>query len=83
MAALLRHTVGGDDGGKGLPLINWNKEHGDLRIAHFLGMHSLQIFPLFGYYIATSSKTTITFAAFYVGLVVAVLVQALMGLPLF
>lgn len=83
MASALRHTVGAEDGGKGLPVVNWSREHGDLRVAHFLGMHTLQLFPLFGHYIATSSKSIITFALIYVGLVSAVLVQALMGLPLF
>jgi hypothetical protein len=83
MASALRHTVGGDDGGRGLPVVNWSREHGDLRIAHFLGMHTLQLFPLFGYYIAKSSKSIIAFALIYVSLVSAVLVQALMGLPLF
>ena len=82
MAAAMGHTVGAPDGGKGLPLVNWSRENGDLRIAHFLGMHTLQIFPLFGYYIAKSNKTIIAFAIIYVGLVSAVLVQALMGMPL-
>lgn len=82
MARALQHTVGGDDGGKGLPLVNWSREHGDLRIAHFLGMHTLQIFPLFGYFIAKSSRAVIVFASLYTALVSAVLIQALMGLPL-
>lgn len=46
-------------------------------------MHTLQIFPLFGYYIASSTKSMIAFALIYAGLVIGVLVQALMGLPLF
>jgi hypothetical protein len=83
MAAALRHTVGGDDSGRGLPVVNWNQEHGDLRIAHFFGMHTLQIFPLFGYYIARSNKSMIAFALIYSSLVIGVLIQALMGLPLF
>jgi hypothetical protein len=83
MASALRHTVGGSDGGSGLPVVNWSRQHGDLRIAHFLGMHTLQLFPLFGYYIARSSTSMIVFVMVYVGVVVAVLVQALMGLPLF
>lgn len=82
MAQALKHTVGGDDSGKGLPLVNWNREHGDLRIAHFLGMHTLQIFPLFGYFFAKTSKAVIVFALVYAVLVIAVLIQALMGLPL-
>lgn len=82
MAQSLKHTVGGDDGGKGLPLVNWSRDHGDLRIAHFFGMHTLQIFPLFGYFIAKSSKAVIAFALVYAGLVTVVLVQALMGMAL-
>lgn len=82
MGALFRHTVGGTDDGKGLALVNWNRAHGDLRIAHFLGMHTLQLFPLFGYYIASSSKSVFVFTLIYVMIVFAVLIQALMGLPL-
>lgn len=82
MAAVMRHTVGAADGGQGLPLVNWSREHGDLRVAHFLGMHSLQIFPLFGYYIAKNAKAVFAFVIIYVGLVGAFLVQALMGKPL-
>jgi hypothetical protein len=83
MAAFLRHTVGGDDSGKGLPVVNWNRQHGDLRIAHFLGMHSLQVLPVFAYYAASNSRSVFVFSILYAGLVVAVLVQALMDLPLF
>lgn len=82
MARMLQHTVGAEDGGKGLPLVNWSRDHGDLRIAHFLGMHSLQIFPLFGYFIAKSSRAVKIFALVYAGLISAVLIQALMGMPL-
>ena len=43
------HTVGLPDGGPGLPFLNWSIRAGDLRIAHLMGMHALQIFPLIGY----------------------------------
>ena len=82
MAAALKHTVGGADGSQGLPVVNWSRQYGDLRIAHFLGMHTLQIFPLVGYFITRNSKAMIAFALTYFGLLVAVLVQALMGSPL-
>ena len=81
MAGLLSHTIGAPDGGAGLPVVNWSTEYGDLRVAHFIGIHSLQVFPLFGYYVAGSNRSVQLFAAGYFMLTMFLFIQALQRIP--
>lgn len=83
MGSRLTHTIGGEDGGLGIPLLNWSTKFGDPRIAHFIGMHAIQVLPILSFYLLKNTKAIIAMAVLYVLLAVFTLVQALQGKPFF
>jgi hypothetical protein len=85
VAVIGAHTVGGPDGGSGLPVAGWSSQHGDLRIPHFFGLHGLQIIPFFAW-LAQRRRTpagTFVFAGGYLTLIALLTWQALAGRPVF
>ncbi|RSK31775.1 hypothetical protein [Hymenobacter metallilatus] len=87
MIGLNRHTVGAPDGGPGLPGLGWSTRAGDLRIAHFLGMHALQALPLLGWGLSRRVPTrAVLFTGLgtllYAALVAYLFFSAMQGRPL-
>ncbi|HEX7124589.1 MAG TPA: hypothetical protein VF406_02285 [Thermodesulfobacteriota bacterium] len=88
MIGLGAHTVGAPDGGAGLPFANWSTGHGDLRAAHFAGLHALQVLPLLALVTRRLRRPrderqrvalVLVGAASYAGLVAILFWQALRG----
>jgi hypothetical protein len=82
------HWVGGaatDAGGS--MLFHWARDGGDLRVAHFFGMHAMQVIPLAGWLLGLRSEgragilAVAGVAAVYSALTIATFVQALGGRP--
>jgi len=90
MISQMSHNVGVTDGGVGMPLVNWSLKGGDLRIAHFLGIHAIQIIPLFSFLLMKkykkSSRLVFTasglFGILYIGMMALTFYQAKQGMPL-
>jgi len=85
------HSVGVPDGGPGLLILGWSTVGGDLRAAHFVGLHALQVLPFLGWLLTRRKGVLAFFAAndrlalvwtaglAYLGLVLLLTWQALRG----
>jgi hypothetical protein len=86
------HGVGVADGGPSMAVTGWATTGGDLRIPHFVGMHSLQLLPLFTLLLVALAprvvrladpvvrlRLTVVVSASYAALIALVTWQALRG----
>jgi hypothetical protein len=89
------HSVGVPDGGPALPITGWSTTGGDLRIPHFVGLHALQLLPMFVMVLGVLSRRWSRLndesvrlrlvrlaAGLYAALVALLTAQALRGQPL-
>jgi hypothetical protein len=85
------HSVGVANGGPGLPVFGWSTVGGDLRVAHFVGLHALQVLPFLGWLMSrrkgvlalltANERLALVWTAglVYLGLILLLVWQALRG----
>lgn len=87
MSSTPGHHIGTPITGDSLPIFGWSREVGDLRVAHFLATHIMQIVPLAWFVLATvtgpkrGTAALLTLGA--VSVTIWAFVQALLGQPVF
>ncbi|MFF9015546.1 hypothetical protein ACF09C_21600 [Streptomyces sp. NPDC014870] len=90
------HSVGVPDGGPSMAVTGWSTTGGDLRVAHFFGMHALQLIPLLLLVLVTLAprfarlrdprvrlRLTLVASGTYAAVLALLTWQALRGQPLF
>lgn len=85
MSNMAGHYIGTPAPGAAVfPLMGWSASVGDLRPAHFVSLHAMQLLPLLGLWVDRRGKNAglVKIAAVvYAGITLALFAQALMGLP--
>jgi hypothetical protein len=85
MSATGTHVGAEPHGAATLPLIGWSGSVGDIRPAHFLALHAMQVLPIVGLWLdgrGLPSRSLRWAALAYAGVTAAVFAQALAGSPL-
>lgn len=85
MSSAGTHVGVAPEGAATLPLLGWSGAVGDIRPAHFLALHAMQVLPLAGFLfdrLGVGVRPMRWVAAAYAALTAAVFAQALGGMPL-
>ena len=85
MSSMAGHFIGtAAPGAAVVPLMGWSASVGDLRPAHFVSLHAMQVLPLLGLWIDRQGRSAGLIrgaALMYAVITMALFAQAMMGLP--